>query len=170
MQRPSRCRRGRRQRQRVPSGHPRLFLRPEDLPRLRELAGGKLAADFAKLRTEADKIIKAGPTPEPEHLGSARDKENERLIKYWWPNREQTEKACQEAETLAFVYLLTQEQELRRGGAPLGAASGLVGSRRPDEFPPELRGGQAACSIARPAPTTGPTTCSRRRTAQRSAR
>jgi hypothetical protein len=99
------------QRQRVPQAHPRLFLRPEDLPRLRALAKGKLSGEFAKLRAEAERIIKAGPTPEPEHRGSARDKENQELIKYWWPNREQTERACKEAETLAFVYLIGQDKK-----------------------------------------------------------
>ena len=36
-------------------------------------------------------------------------KENKELVKYWWPNREQTQRACGEAETIAFVYLITQE-------------------------------------------------------------
>lgn len=99
------------QRQRVPQSHPRLFMRPEDLPRLRELARGKMAGEFAKLKSEADKIIKAGPTPEPTHMGSARQKENAELVKYWWPNRQQTETACKEAETLAFVYLMTQDKK-----------------------------------------------------------
>jgi hypothetical protein len=98
------------QKERAPEGHPRLFLRPEDLPRLRELAQGREADRFRKLRQEADRIIKAGPTPEPEHRGSARDKEDKEAVKYWWPNRTQTEKACMEAETLAFVYLVTQEK------------------------------------------------------------
>lgn len=97
------------QRERVPAGHPRLFLRPEDLPRLRALAADREAGRFNALRREADRVIAAGPTPEPQHAGSARDKNNAELVKYWWPNREQTLKACQEAETLAFVYLLTRE-------------------------------------------------------------
>jgi hypothetical protein len=99
------------QRERTPAGHPRLFLRPEDLPRLRGLADGKLAGEFGRLRAEADRIIRAGPTPEPEHRGSARDKEDQEAIKYWWPNREQTEKACKEAETLAFVFLISQDRK-----------------------------------------------------------
>jgi hypothetical protein len=98
------------QRAKVPSGHPRLFLRPEDLPRLRELARGREAAALAELRRAADGFIKAGPTPEPEHKGSARDKNNPELIKYWWSNRAQTEKACDEAETIAFVYLMTGDK------------------------------------------------------------
>ncbi len=98
------------QRERVPKGHPRLFMRPEDIPRLRELAQGREAKAFAALRRSADAYIKAGPTPEPEHLGSARDKDNAELVKYWWPNREQAERACTEAETIAFVYLLTGDK------------------------------------------------------------
>ncbi len=99
------------QRQRVPKGHPRLFMRPEDLPRLRELARTTLAAQFQQIKKTADQVIAAGPTPEPVHLGSARDKENDELVKYWWPNREQTEKACKEAEIIAFVYLISQEKK-----------------------------------------------------------
>ena len=98
------------QRQRVPQAHPRLFLTPEDLPRIREAAAGKAAPAFDRLKQAADRVIKAGPTPEPDHLGSARDKENAELVKYWWPNRQQTEKACEEAELLAFVGLVTGEK------------------------------------------------------------
>lgn len=96
--------------ERVPAGHPRLFLRPEDLPRLRELARGRESTRFDRLRAEADRIIRAGPTPEPTHMGSARNKEDTEAVKYWWPNRTQTEKACFEAETLAFVSLITQDR------------------------------------------------------------
>lgn len=99
------------QRERVPDGHPRLFLRPEDLPRLRELAAGREQRAFAELRRAADRFIAAGPTPEPQHKGSARDKENAELVRHWWPNREQTERACSEAETIAFTYLLTGERK-----------------------------------------------------------
>ena len=95
------------QRAAIPSGHPRLFMRPEDLPRLRALAVGGEANAFAALRRTADAYIKAGPTAEPEHKGSARDKNNAELVKYWWPNRVQAEKACEEAEMIAFVYLMT---------------------------------------------------------------
>ncbi|MCX6954615.1 MAG: DUF4962 domain-containing protein [Verrucomicrobia bacterium] len=98
------------QRAKVPAQHPRLFLRPEDVPRLRELARGPEAKALAALKKSADAYIKAGPTPEPEHKGSAREKDNAELVKYWWPNREQTEKACNEAETIAFVYLLTGDK------------------------------------------------------------
>ncbi|MGA4578318.1 DUF4962 domain-containing protein [Limisphaera sp. VF-2] len=97
------------QRARLPQGRPRLFLRPEDLSRLREWAKGPGAAEFATLRAAADRYIEAGPTPEPEHLGSINDRSNREMVRYWWPNREQALRACQEAETIAFVYLITRE-------------------------------------------------------------
>ncbi|MGE0761296.1 MAG: DUF4962 domain-containing protein, partial [Pirellulaceae bacterium] len=97
------------QRSRIPVGHPRLFMRPEDLPRLRQLATGELAAPFQQLREQADDILHTGPTPEPTQRGSARNKDDVEAIKYWWPNREQTEQACREAEILAFVYLISQD-------------------------------------------------------------
>ncbi len=99
------------QRAKVPAGHPRLFLRPEDLPRLRELAAGREAKVFAAIKRAADGYIKAGPTLEPAHKGSAREKDNPELIKYWWSNRAQTEKACEEAEAIAFTYLMTGDKK-----------------------------------------------------------
>lgn len=99
------------QRERVPREHPRLFLRPEDLPRIRSLAAGDLSVRFAALRAEADRVLAAGPTPEPDKRGSARDKNDKEAVRYWWPNREQTMKACQEAEVLAFVYMVTGEKK-----------------------------------------------------------
>jgi hypothetical protein len=99
------------QQQSIPTGHPRLFIRPEDLPRLRSLAKGSESERFARLRSEADRYIEAGPTGEPANMGSARDKDNAELVKYWWPNREQTMRACNEAEIIAFVYLITRENK-----------------------------------------------------------
>lgn len=95
----------------IPSGHPRLFVRPTDLPALRALAEGREAARFAELRRAADRLLCQPPTPEPTLPGSATDKNNLALLNQWWPNREQTLRACTEAETLAFVYLMTCEKK-----------------------------------------------------------
>ena len=59
----------------------------------------------------ADKLIASGPTPEPKVRGSARDKENDEAVQNWWPNREISDRAGGEAEALAFVWLITQEQK-----------------------------------------------------------
>ena len=97
------------QRQRVPQSHPRLFLRPEELGRLRAAATNAstpASVQFARLKAAADKLLQGEPTPEPTVRGSNRD---DATRSAWWPNRVQTEKACMEAETLAFVYLMTGE-------------------------------------------------------------
>jgi hypothetical protein len=75
------------QRERVPRSHPRLFMRPEDLPRLRELSRTTQAERFAKLRDVADKLLTSEPTPEPTVQASGRDPKTRA---FWWPNRVQT--------------------------------------------------------------------------------
>ena len=102
------------QRERVPVAHPRLFLRPEDLPRLKSaaLGSGEAASTFAKLRANADKLLRGEPAPEPKVRGSIRD---ESTRDAWWPNRVLTERVCMEAETLAFVYLLTGDSKYGAG-------------------------------------------------------
>ncbi|MBA4149234.1 MAG: DUF4962 domain-containing protein [Verrucomicrobia bacterium] len=95
----------------IPKGHPRLFVRPEELPSLRELAKGREAERFKSIQSAADRILQRTLTPEPDKLGSARDKKNLEMIQYWWPNRTQALQACTEAETLAFVYLITREEK-----------------------------------------------------------
>lgn len=104
---PNRAERSRR----IPASHPRLFVRPEQLPQLRQLARTTLKDEFDALRRQAERILRAGPTPEPTKMGSARDLRDAEAVKYWWPNREQTLRACQEAEILAFVSLISQEEQ-----------------------------------------------------------
>ena len=89
-------------RARIPRRHPRLFVTPEELPRLKTLPA------VETLRRRAAEVMKAGPTPEPTEMGSA---SNPRTVQFWWSNRVQTLKACNEAELLAFLYLLTREPQ-----------------------------------------------------------
>ncbi len=97
---------------RVPKAHPRLYVRPEDLPRLKTHAEGEGKADLDALRRRADALLKEGPTPEPTVRGS---KSDEKTREFWWSNRMQTEKACMEAEALAFAWLLTGETRYGEG-------------------------------------------------------
>jgi len=96
------------QRQLVPSEHPRLFMRPDDVARWHELARGTLADKFTPIQKVADKLLTAQPTPEPTVRASQSDPATRQ---YWWPNRMQTLKACEEAENLAFTYLVTSERK-----------------------------------------------------------
>ncbi len=94
-------------RRRIPRGHPRLFVRAEDLPRLREWARGGGRAAYQKLIARAEELHKAEPTPEPSVRASAGDPETRQ---FWWSNRVQTIRALQEAEILSFAWLMTQEE------------------------------------------------------------
>ena len=96
------------QRQLVPSGHPRLFMRPEDVGKWRELARTTLTSQFTPIRQTAEKLLTAQPTLEPTIRGSIGDPATRN---YWWPNREQTLKACEEAEALSFAYLMTSDRK-----------------------------------------------------------
>jgi hypothetical protein len=93
-------------RARIPKQHPRLFLTSNDHPRLRAYATGAGRTHFDALRKRADALLKAEPTPEPTVMGNAANPETRN---YWWSNREQTQKACYEAEILALTYLLTDD-------------------------------------------------------------
>lgn len=92
---------------RIPKEHPRLFFRPEEIPQLREWARGEGRQIVEPIFKEAERLLKSEPTPEPKVRGSIRDPQTR---EYWWPNREQTLRACMEAETLALAYLLTGDK------------------------------------------------------------
>lgn len=103
-------------RERVPQGHPRLFLRPEDVPRLKAWAreGGRAA--YEKLIARADDVLQREPTPEPSVRARASDPATNQ---FWWSNRVQTIRALQEAEVLAFAWLLTGELRYGEGARRL---------------------------------------------------
>jgi hypothetical protein len=91
-------------RERIPRGHPRLFVQEGDLPRLRDWARGDGREWFSKILARAEELTAAEPTPEPAVKASASDPATRQ---YWWSNRVQTIRALQEAEILAFTWLLT---------------------------------------------------------------
>jgi hypothetical protein len=92
---------------RIPKGHPRLFFRPEEIPNLRRWVQGEGRKVFEPLLLRAEQLLRSEPTPEPTVRASLRDPQTRR---FWWTNREQTLRACMEAETLSLVYLLTGDQ------------------------------------------------------------
>ena len=93
-------------RRRIPKDHPRLFVRPEELPALRTWAAGGGKEIYRKLIARADELVHATPTPEPAVRATPSDPATR---KYWWTNRVQTIRALQEAEILSFVWLLTRD-------------------------------------------------------------
>ncbi|MBI1895781.1 MAG: DUF4962 domain-containing protein [Acidobacteria bacterium] len=95
-------------RQRIPKSHPRLFVRRDQLESLRGWARGGGQAAYRKLIDTADALLGKAPTPEPKVRANSKDPNTNR---FWWPNRVQTIKALEEAEVLAFAWLLTGDRK-----------------------------------------------------------
>lgn len=94
-------------RRRIGPGRPRLFVRRQDLDRLRAWAAADGRDAWQKLIKRAEELVGAEPTPEPAVRASASDSATRQ---YWWSNRVQTVRALQEAEILAFAWLLTGDR------------------------------------------------------------
>lgn len=97
---------------RIPREHPRLFIRPEDLPRLRSLAQDSLRTQFDELVARCDSLLTHPPaTDEPLEYGPDVVRNGEEWRKIWWSNRTYTIKALDGAATLAFTRLLGGGEE-----------------------------------------------------------
>jgi hypothetical protein len=92
---------------RIPKTHPRLFMRPENLGRLRESAHGKMKAEYDKLVKQCESILaNPPPTDEPPKYPDGMIRSSDQWSKIWWGNREYTIRALNSAATLAFTHLL----------------------------------------------------------------
>ncbi len=100
---------------RIPTKHPRLFVRPEDMPGLIELARGERKAQFHRLVQRCYELL-ASPPPvdEPPRYpkGTVRKSEEWRAI--WWGNRRKTIAVLENAATLAFTWRLGGREEYAR--------------------------------------------------------
>ncbi|MDY0354653.1 MAG: DUF4962 domain-containing protein [Sedimentisphaerales bacterium] len=100
---------------RIPATHPRLFLRPENLPRLRALAQGEMKAEYEALVRQCDRILAdPPPTAEPPKYPLEMERKSEEWRVMWWGNRTYTIKALDSAATLAFTRLLGGPEEYGR--------------------------------------------------------
>ncbi len=92
---------------RVPNEHPRLFVRPEELPRLRELAQGALKPQYEALVAACEKTMaNPPPTAEPEKYPEGMVRGSDEWRKVWWGNRTYTTNVLNSAATLAFTRML----------------------------------------------------------------
>ncbi len=97
---------------RIAKEHPRIFLRPEDLPRLRELAKGPLKPSYDKLVAQCEKLLRKPPqTAEPLKYDESTPRKSEAWRERWWGNRVYTIAALDGAATLAFTRLLGGKEE-----------------------------------------------------------
>jgi len=96
---------------RIPKSHPRLFMRPENLGKLRELAQGKMKNEYDRLVKECERIMSRPPaTAEPPTYPEGMVRGSEEWRKVWWGNRTYTIQALNSAATLAFTRLLGGQQ------------------------------------------------------------
>ncbi|MEA3366362.1 MAG: DUF4962 domain-containing protein, partial [Candidatus Hydrogenedentes bacterium] len=106
--------------ERMPAQHPRLFFRPEDVPRLRELAQGALKDQFESLVKSAESLIKSPPdTTEPPLYPEGMKRGSGEWKKMWWGNRVRMAKLTDGAATLAFVYRLTGDEKYGKAAREL---------------------------------------------------
>jgi hypothetical protein len=92
---------------RIPKSHPRLFVRPERLEGLRELARGKLKAQYAALLRRCDRLLAKPPsTSEPPKYPSGMERGSDAWREIWWGNRRRVIAALGGAATLGFAHRL----------------------------------------------------------------
>jgi len=97
---------------RIPKSHPRLFVRPEDLPRLRKLARGPMRDRFNALVARCDRLLaNPPPTSEPKKYPATMVRGSQQWKSLWWGNRTYTIAALDGAATLAFTRLLGGKEE-----------------------------------------------------------
>jgi hypothetical protein len=97
---------------RIPTSHPRLFLRPEDVPQFRELAAGPMQDEFRRLVAQCERLMEnPPPTDEPPKYPDGMERGSDPWRTIWWGNREYTIRALDGAATLAFTRLLGGRDE-----------------------------------------------------------
>ena len=125
---------------RIPKTHPRLFVRPEQIPNLRKLAAGELKKMGADLRKQCDRFLKKPPdASEPPKYPNGIKHGSDPWRKIWWGNRRRTSSVLNVAATLGFTRLLTGNNAYGREAKRLLLAAakwdplGATGYRYNDE-------------------------------------
>ncbi len=97
---------------RVPDEHPRLFVRPEQLPELRELAQGDLSELYEGLVSRCERIMEdPPPTEEPQRYPEDIERGSDEWRSIWWGNRTYTIELLDSAATLGFTRLLDGNED-----------------------------------------------------------
>jgi len=97
---------------RIPKSHPRLFLRPENLDRLRKSASSKMKAEYDALVKSCERILARPPaTAEPRKYPKDIVRGSDPWREIWWGNRTYTIRALNSAATLAFTRLLGGKEQ-----------------------------------------------------------
>ncbi|HPZ84478.1 MAG TPA: DUF4962 domain-containing protein, partial [Thermogutta sp.] len=90
---------------RIPKQHPRLFIRPEDLPRLKQAATNEQREVWERLVQRCEQALRnPPPTEEPPKYPPDMQRKSDEWAKIWWGNREYTIRALGTSALLGFVY------------------------------------------------------------------
>ena len=96
--------------QRIPEQHPRLFVRPERIEELRQLAQTTLATEYKELVKRCETLLQNPPdSSEPPLYKAGRRTEAE--LDIWWGNRVHTINVLENAALLAFVWTLDGNEQ-----------------------------------------------------------
>jgi hypothetical protein len=96
---------------RVPSSHPRLFVRPEEIADLRQRANGDLKLQASDLLRAAEKLLKnPAPTDEPPLYPPGTVSHSEQWRTYWWGGHDAAHRTLEPAALLGFAYQLTGDK------------------------------------------------------------
>ena len=100
---------------RIPSSHPRLFVRPEMMDALRTKARGELKDQFERMKVRAEDLLADPPsTEEPPLYPEGIVRHGEEWRKIWWSNRVRVRETLGGAAELAFTRLLDGGEEYGR--------------------------------------------------------
>jgi hypothetical protein len=97
-------------RKRLPAGHPRLMIRPEEVAMFRAARNGAQKARWDELVKNAEEYLKAPLMPEPPPWTDGKWNAPE-----WSRNFRDTTRAVEMTETLAFCYLLSGDKRYGEG-------------------------------------------------------
>lgn len=99
---------------RVPTSHPRLFVRPEGVQEFRELANGRLNDSWQGIVKRCEALLAKPPDvsePPKYPYPDMRTKDPDGWAKIWWGNRERVVAALDSSATLAFAYMIGGEEK-----------------------------------------------------------
>ena len=97
---------------RIPGEHPRLFVRPEQMLHLKELAAGPMKDRFDALVADCEKLLAKPPaTAEPPKYPDDIVRNSDAWRKIWWGNRTYTQNVLANAAELAFCWRLGGKEE-----------------------------------------------------------
>lgn len=96
--------------ERIPTTHPRLFVRPEQIPAMRELAHGSLNDVYSRMLQVCDDLLVADiDLTEPKRYPKEIERKSPAWKKIWWGNRIRTEAVLKNAAVLGFAWQLSQD-------------------------------------------------------------